>query len=211
MAEKVKKEKPTQKELAVDEKDKTKKERQAEYMKAWRAAHPEYKKRQAEYNKTYRKANRERRNEYSRAWRASHKEHVEEYQKANKECKAKHDKAWYEANKEYKVEYQKNYLLSLAEKHPDGYISDESRTGENSPNWKGCPGRYPRCAEFKVNRLVVLNEADWVCYECGRDADRAHHIDFSKDNHAINNLLPVCRSCHKKLHRNKERLEEVYA
>ena len=138
------------------------------------------KERKAEYNKTYYTANKERHAEYMRDW--------------------------YKANPEYKKEWRS----TTAKKHPDGYVSDASRCGENSPCWTG-GGEYPRRVELKVNRLIALNDAGWACSACDGDADRVHHIDFSKDNHNIENLLPVCRPCHRKYHRNKERLEEVYA
>ena len=199
----------------MEERDKAKKERKADYMRAYRAAHPECRKREAEYGRAYYKANRERRVEYSKAWYAANKEHKAKYKKAycgaNKDRIAEYKKAYRKANRERRNEYHDNYLLSLAEQNPDGYASDESRCGENSSNWKGGGNPYRRPTEFRVNRLIVLNAAEWVCYECGRDANRAHHIDFSKDNHAIDNLLPVCRLCHEKIHRNEGCLEEVYA
>jgi len=180
----------------VEERDKAKKERKADYMRAYRKAnkdhidecirdwldnHPEYRKHQAEYQKRWREANREYASEYKKKWR------------------------------EENPDYEKNLFTGLAEKHPDGYVSDEGRSGENSSSWQGGLNYYPRCTELKVNRLAVLNNSDWTCGACGGRANEAHHIDGSRDNHSPENLLSVCRSCHKKLHRNKERLEEVYA
>ena len=172
------------KELKMTEKERARKERKADYMRAWRKANPEYRKRATECKREYYATHPEYRKRQAGAARAWREEHPE---------------------------YQENLFLSLANKHKDGYVSDENRGGENHHCWKGGVNRYPRYTEFRVNRLTVLNNEGWKCSECGGDSDRVHHIDFSKDNHAIDNLLPVCRSCHKKLHRNKECLEEVYA
>ena len=189
------------------------KERIAEYMRAWREANGEQK---AEidkawgkanpdkvraYKKKYRDANKERNARYSKEWRKANPDYNAEYTRAYRATHpeyrkrgARQNRAWREEN----PEYEKNWLLSLAEKNPNGYVCDESRSGENSGHWKGGISKYPRSTEFRVNRLIVLNEAGGICDVCrSREATQVHHIDFSKDNHSKGILMPVCTECHK--------------
>ena len=62
---------------------------------------------------------------------------------------------------------------------------------------------YPNHYEMKTKRLVALQNHDWKCVDCGEDAIVTHHADFSKDNHDVENLIPLCHSCHMKRHKIK--------
>lgn len=59
---------------------------------------------------------------------------------------------------------------------------------------------------MKKNRKKVLESNDFKCAKCGQKAILVHHKDFSIDNHEINNLIPLCASCHIKLHKNRNRI-----
>lgn len=59
---------------------------------------------------------------------------------------------------------------------------------------------YPMHHVFKKNRLVALKQNGHKCSVCGFPAKYVHHIDKTKDNHAMKNLTPVCAKCHCKLH-----------
>lgn len=171
---------------------KANKERHAGCMKAWYEANKEH---CSEYNRAYQQANRERKAWYMRVYYVTHPE----YRKRNIE----RNKSWQEDNREHRNEYEKKRLLTLAEQNPDGYVCDEGRCGEKHSNWKGGEGRYPKSTEIRVNRLIVLNDAEWTCDVCGiREATEVHHLDGTKDNHAIENLMPVCRSCHQGVFHN---------
>ena len=191
------------KELKMTEKERARKERKAEYNKKWYAANKDRyvanKEKTSENNKKWREANKENLAEYMRGYYATHPE----YRKRAAERK----KVWREKN----PEHNNNYLQALAEKHPNGYVSSENRNGGNSVHWKGGTSGYYKHTEFRVNRLIVLNEAEWTCLMCGNEATEAHHLDRSKDNHNPLNLLAVCHKCHKEFHRNKECPEEAYA
>ena len=63
---------------------------------------------------------------------------------------------------------------------------------------------YPGHYKLKKNRLIVLEKADYVCNDCGDKAVLAHHIDGSRDNHSIENLLPLCHACHAKYRKYKK-------
>jgi len=72
--------------------------------------------------------------------------------------------------------------------------------GENNPKWKGGVAEYPNHAEFKRMRLLVLKKSKGRCELCGERANIVHHIDGSKDNHSLNNLIALCSSCHRAIH-----------
>ena len=74
--------------------------------------------------------------------------------------------------------------------------------GELNYNWKGGVSEYPNHYELKKNRLIVLENSNWVCKYCGGKADRVHHRDKTKRNHKLNNLAPSCATC------NSQRMDE---
>jgi 5-methylcytosine-specific restriction endonuclease McrA len=59
---------------------------------------------------------------------------------------------------------------------------------------------YPDHYTMKRNRLAALAETDGKCKQCGHLARHVHHIDGSRTNHAVENLMPLCCSCHFKAH-----------
>lgn len=67
--------------------------------------------------------------------------------------------------------------------------------GELNPHWNGGVSEYPNHYEMKRNRLQVLEEANYKCEYCGKEAKEIHHKDYSKDNHSKENLVAVCRKC----------------
>ena len=71
-----------------------------------------------------------------------------------------------------------------------------SHTGANNYNWKGGCASYKNHSEFKRQRLKVLKASKGLCVKCGEKATSVHHIDKSKHNHKIENLLPLCSKCH---------------
>ena len=74
--------------------------------------------------------------------------------------------------------------------------------GSKNPNWRGGVAEYPNHSKMKKARLLVLESANWICADCGGKATEIHHIDGSKDNHAIENLSPTCHRCNMLHHRN---------
>ena len=59
---------------------------------------------------------------------------------------------------------------------------------------------YPDQHVMAKNRLVAFNNFKGRCVDCGGKAVVAHHIDFTKDNHDVANLAPLCKCCHGKRH-----------
>jgi hypothetical protein len=75
-------------------------------------------------------------------------------------------------------------------------------TGENNVNWKGGVSEYPGHSEFKRNRLIKLQQANYKCEKCkNKKAVYVHHIDNSKSNHKLSNLMALCAKCHCTFHK----------
>jgi hypothetical protein len=79
--------------------------------------------------------------------------------------------------------------------------------GKHNPRWNGGISQYPGHADFKRTRLVVLRRTKGKCKICSAHANVVHHIDGSKDNHKIENLIALCDACHWAAH--KEELQMV--
>jgi hypothetical protein len=80
-------------------------------------------------------------------------------------------------------------------------------TGSGNPRWSGGNSEYKDHASFKRARLTVLKNAKGKCDACGVHANVVHHIDGSKKNHKIGNLVALCDKCHRAVH--KEEIETV--
>jgi len=60
--------------------------------------------------------------------------------------------------------------------------------------------QYKEHYKMKKARLRVLEKYKGKCIECGKAAIMVHHRDGSLDNHDEENLVPMCYSCHTRLH-----------
>lgn len=74
---------------------------------------------------------------------------------------------------------------------------------ENSPLWKGgsAYGEYP--PEFNTKFRAEIRKRDgFRCQDCGKKSIHldVHHKDQNKKNSNPENLISLCRSCHKKEH-----------
>jgi len=82
-----------------------------------------------------------------------------------------------------------------------------NRSGENhhkfNPN-KDIP--YSEKFYDKEYRKILREQQSGVCFKCKDDTKILclHHIDENKTNDSFDNLIFVCRSCHSKIHNNKE-------
>jgi len=80
----------------------------------------------------------------------------------------------------------------------------EALAGENNPNYQGKDQASPYALGWgRGYKDKIRQRADGVCQMCGKRPDYTldlHHKDFGKDNHAPDNLMVICRSCHKSLH-----------
>lgn len=72
--------------------------------------------------------------------------------------------------------------------------------GSNNARWRGGNSDYKNHSIFKQNRIIILKQYNFKCGKCNNKATQVHHKDYSKDNHDISNLLPLCSKCHGNLH-----------
>lgn len=83
------------------------------------------------------------------------------------------------------------------------------QAGDKHPNWKGGVSKIQRAPGFtKELKKRVYKRDNWDCQDCGKHGRliHAHHVDFNKDNHDIDNLITLCPKCHGKRHRNHQLL-----
>lgn len=86
-------------------------------------------------------------------------------------------------------------------KRPPGAPRGWYLMGERNPNWNGGVCEYKNHGDFKRSRLSVLQTANYICADCGGPAREVHHKDGSTSNHSTENLVPLCKKCHKKYDR----------
>ncbi len=76
--------------------------------------------------------------------------------------------------------------------------------GELNPRWSGGVSEYPNHYLMKKNRKIILGQHS-ICQNCKiKPAIEVHHIDESKDNHSLDNLMAVCSKCNSNLRSNKK-------
>jgi len=83
----------------------------------------------------------------------------------------------------------------------------EKIAGEN--HYKFNPNKdVPYTEKFynKQYRYFLREQQDGKCFRCKDDTNTLclHHVDENKKNDSFENLIFVCRSCHSKIHNNKE-------
>lgn len=90
-------------------------------------------------------------------------------------------------------------------KRSDYYnIPNENNKGEKNGNWKGGVSAYPNHYKMKLARIEKFKLANGKCEICKKKANVIHHIDESKTNHNLDNLIVLCHSCHWVIHTSCE-------
>ena len=78
-----------------------------------------------------------------------------------------------------------------------------SKMGGKNPRWNNGASEYPNHSVLKMRRLEALKMARGKCEICNEHASVVHHVDDSRDNHELENLMALCSKCHKVLHRDE--------
>ena len=78
--------------------------------------------------------------------------------------------------------------------------------GDKHSRWNGGTSEYPNHYLLKKNRKITLGMANCICQFCGGIATQVHHKDLTKDNHSLENLIPVCPHCHAKFKEKEKKL-----
>jgi len=77
-------------------------------------------------------------------------------------------------------------------------------SGENNPNYQGKGEETPYAPGWgRTWKKRMRDRANGKCEYCNREVGYTldlHHKDFSTDNHHPDNLIALCRSCHKLEH-----------
>lgn len=79
-----------------------------------------------------------------------------------------------------------------------------SKMGGKNPRWKGGIAEYEKHYLMKKIGKEKLESANYICQICLGQATEIHHLDKTKNNHALKNLLAICHKCHFSIfHREK--------
>lgn len=54
---------------------------------------------------------------------------------------------------------------------------------------------------FATLRPIVIMNANSMCMNCGAETREVHHIDGDCDNNVLDNLMLLCSSCHREVHK----------
>lgn len=73
--------------------------------------------------------------------------------------------------------------------------------GENHWSWRGGVADYENHTEMKRSRILKFKQTNGRCEDCNKEAKVIHHLDKSKNNHALDNLKALCNKCHGKYHK----------
>jgi len=119
---------------------------------------------------------------YLKKWQATHPEKMREadkkYRVAHREKRREHQRKWHANNPKYAKTWQINNHFGSLERHEE----------------------------------AMQKYDGWCAFACDEKAELVHHLDGKavhnspKENvdNSLRNLLPLCRSCHMKLHRWKK-------
>lgn len=63
--------------------------------------------------------------------------------------------------------------------------------------------RYTEVGFMNKQKELIMERSGGTCEYCSSPPRLVHHKDFSKTNHRLDNLEPLCYGCHVALHRGK--------
>jgi len=167
-----------------------KRKRHRDYMKQWVRNHPHYYK---EYMHRYYLANKDKRRQYKQTHRKEINERQKKYAKANpNEIKALRRKTYYK-NREKNI----RYTIDWMRRNPEKVKLNATRYRLTHP--KQIHESFLRYRHGE--NAVRASDRDKTCRKC-RCSSRLdiHHIDMDKNNNNLNNLILLCKDCHRKLH-----------
>jgi 5-methylcytosine-specific restriction endonuclease McrA len=93
----------------------------------------------------------------------------------------------------------------------------EMKKGSRNPNWQNGISFLPYPTDWVDSLKESIRERDWyICQMCGVHQEElskkldVHHIDYDKENLALENLISLCRGCHMKTNYNRDEWQRYF-
>lgn len=81
----------------------------------------------------------------------------------------------------------------------------EAIKGEKNPNWQGGKSFEPYSVDWtETLKRAIRERNNYICQLCNQYGNEVHHIDYDKKNCNSDNLITLCKSCHRKTNFNRE-------
>ncbi len=125
-----------------------------------------------------------------------------------KKCEVKGCKKKIHKNSKYK--YCESHRYRMNNNIPLDAPKGWAVRGKKNVNWKGGVAEYPDHYTMKRNRLLKLKQVNGKCEKCDEKAILIHHKDGSKNNHSLDNLIPLCQKCHGVIHTGRKNKTSKY-
>jgi len=71
---------------------------------------------------------------------------------------------------------------------------------------------YLKSEDWKERRQELMEQAGWVCSECGEKATQLHHVNYNNIGmeELEDDVIAICNDCHNKIHEKGEYGYEDY-
>jgi len=94
----------------------------------------------------------------------------------------------------------------------------DKHCGENHPQWIGGLSEYPREWNEKLKEVIRWRDGHicQLCFNQQEDVDTkfdVHHIDYDKKNCDLDNLISLCKRCHRRTNtkQDREQWQSIFA
>ncbi len=108
--------------------------------------------------------------------------------------------------KNYAKKPETRKKISEKAKGKNNYFYDKHFLKELNANWQD--GRSFEKYGFnwtETLRKSIRQRDNYKCQICNKYGNTIHHIDYNKKNNNINNLICLCKKCHSKTGKKKDR------
>jgi hypothetical protein len=83
---------------------------------------------------------------------------------------------------------------------------------EKNPMWKGGLSFEPYTIDWTNElRKFIRDRDNHTCQLCLNKGNQVHHIDYNKKNCDINNLITLCKKCHSKTNKDREKWKKFFS
>lgn len=104
----------------------------------------------------------------------------------------------------------KNKISKIVEELWKNQEYIDKHCGENHPQWIGGLSEYPKEFNNKLKEMIRQRD-NYQCQLCFKFQDKldtrldVHHIDYDKKNCNEDNLISLCKRCHRRTNNKKDR------